>query len=247
MDWEKYWGTHPAKVDRKKYLEQVGKTVNGRPISARQLQRLISDISHNLELQAGDVLLDLCCGNGLITHCLAGECHKVVGVDYSEPLLTIARRDHQCENTTYLYASILDMDIEVISSLGPFNKVLMYECLQHFDKRDLSTLLNIVLSLSMSEVLILIGSIPDEDRRGKFYNTPKRRITAFQKGLMGRDAIGTWWTQKEISRAAKERDLPCEYLEQSEELHTAHYRFDVRLGGPRNMSAVQRDRSSGKR
>ena len=228
-DWEKYWATHPTRFGTNNHLEQVGKTVHGQPISPQQFQRILGDIYQHLELKSGDVLLDLCCGNGLITACLAEMCQTVVGVDYSEPLIGIARRDHQRDNITYFCESILEMDLDVIKSLGPFNKVLLYECLQHFKKADLVTLLRAILSITSKDALILIGSIPEKDRQMMFYSTPRRRLVAFMRKILGRDAIGTWWTHEEISKVATEYNLLCRFIDQSPELHTAHYRFDTLL------------------
>jgi len=150
-------------------------------------------------------------------------------VDYSEPLIGIARRDHQRDNITYFCESILEMDLDVIKSLGPFNKVLLYECLQHFKKADLVTLLRAILSITSKDALILIGSIPEKDRQMMFYSTPRRRLVAFMRKILGRDAIGTWWTHEEISKVATEYNLLCRFIDQSPELHTAHYRFDTLL------------------
>jgi predicted TPR repeat methyltransferase len=72
------------------YLRQVGKTVNGAPISQIAVDALVQDIAHRLAIKGTDHLLDLCCGNGLVTHQCAPFCRSIVGVDYSEPLLQIA-------------------------------------------------------------------------------------------------------------------------------------------------------------
>ncbi|UCD38556.1 MAG: class I SAM-dependent methyltransferase [Fidelibacterota bacterium] len=228
-DWKRYWATHPLQTGAQNYLEQVGKTVHGEPIPDSVLHHIVADIAHHLDLHQGDILLDLCCGNGLLTHHLAGHCHRVIGVDYSEPLVNIAKRDHQPENVIYLHASILDLEADSFPATEPFTKILMYECLQHFKPRDILKILHLVGSVSSASSVTLIGSIPDGNRRNHFYNTPKRRLAAFLRRLVGKDAIGTWWRYAEIAQVASEMGYGCRFVEQARQLHTAHYRFDMLL------------------
>lgn len=173
--------------------------------------------------------MDLCCGNGLITVNLASRCQNVVGVDYSAPLLAIAERDHQRVNITYVLASILDVDLAAFSAGELFSKIIMYEALQHFKKRDLRRILQVISSHATEEALILIGSIPDRIRKRNFYNTPKRQLFGIWRQLTGRDVIGRWWTSEEISNIAGKMGFHTQFLAQNQELHTAHYRFDVLL------------------
>jgi hypothetical protein len=153
----------------------------------------------------------------------------VIGVDYSEPLVNVARCDHQPENVIYLRSSILDLDAESIPATEPFTKILMYECLQHFKQRDLLKILHLIASVSSAGSAILIGSIPDENRRENFYSTPKWRLVAFLRRLIGKDAIGTWWRRDDIEQVASDMGYKCQFLDQDRQLHTAHYRFDVLL------------------
>jgi hypothetical protein len=124
---------------------------------------------------------------------------------------------------------VLDLDNMSMTSSGSFNKVLMYEALQHFKKRDLTRILRNILSLSREECVILLGSVPDGTRKWKFYNTPRRRLVYPLRKVSGREAIGTWWDEKFIRATCKQLNLQCEFHEQSEELYTSHYRFDVKI------------------
>lgn len=229
VNWQKYWSSYPATVGETDYLRQVGKTVHGQAISTDQFQCLVDNIASQLNLHPEDALLDLCCGNGLITSHLASKCRKVVGVDYSEPLIAVAQRDHQRDNIQYVRASILDLDPEILSAGEPFSKVLMYEALQHFSGKDLWKILQVMLSLSTADASILIGSIPDRTRKRSFYNTPYRLIVATWRQVTARNAIGSWWTRKDINKISEQMKLHCQFLSQNERLHTAHYRFDALL------------------
>lgn len=233
MDWQKYWASYPKNVGETEFLKQVGKTVQGQPISDIQFRQIVSEISERLELQDRDIVLDLCCGNGLITNEIAKVSQYVIGVDYSFPLINIARKYHNPENVRYLNMSVLDLKPriveEVIGESNLFTKVYMYEGLQHFRKEDLAKLLGLILEISTDDVIILFGSVPDSDRLWKFYNTARRRLAYFKRKLQGREAIGTWWERAFIQQVCDRMNLRCEFFQQHEILHTSHYRFDFRV------------------
>lgn len=229
INWEKYWSTYPTTVKGTDYLRQVGKTLQRQPILASQFQCIVDDTASHLQLQPDDSLLDLCCGNGLITVKLASRCNNVVGIDYSEPLLAVAKRDHQRDNIKYILSSILDFDLAALSAGGLFSKIVMYEALQHFKKGDLHQILRVISTLTADNALILIGSIPDRILKRNFYNTPKRQLIAIWRQLTGRDIIGSWWTREEISGIARQMGFHSQFLAQNYKLHTAQYRFDVLL------------------
>lgn len=214
------------------FLRQVGKTVRGQPISDQQFQLIGSDVCHHLDLKRTDVVLDLCCGNGLITKQISNKCKEVVGIDFYKPLLEVAIRHHRPENVSYRHMSVLDLSKMPMTPPGPFNKVLMYEALQHFKKGDLIRILRNVLWLAGAGCVILIGSIPDARRKWNFYNTPWRRFNYLLHKIIGGHVLGTWWDQDFIRATCKRLNLQCEFLEQSKELHTSHYRFDVRIVCP---------------
>ena len=130
-------------------------------------------------------------------------------------------------NVLYQCMNILELDKMPPSVSSPFNKVLMYEALQHFRKQDLITILRNTLQLSLKICIMLFGSVPDLARKWAFYNTPRRRLMYLIGQLFGREAIGTWWGKEFIRGVCKQLDLLCEFKEQRKELHTSHYRFDV--------------------
>jgi SAM-dependent methyltransferase len=227
--WEDFWNTFPKKFGREEYLRQVGRTSQGRPISERQLDLLISDILSKLDVRPEDDVLDLCCGNGLITSRVAQKCRQVVGVDFSPVLIDIAREKFSASNVHYHCLSALEITPQNLSRFAPFSKLYMYEALQHFQEAQLGLLLERLLALSDKDSVILLGSVLHQRRLGGFYNTPELRRayrTIQRRGDLG---LGTWWKQSVIRRTCASYDLRCEFLSQPEELHTACYRFDVRI------------------
>lgn len=226
-DWQEHWATFPTNFGPDEYLRQVGKVWHGEPITRDQIERLVADVLGKLDLGPEDSLLDLCCGNGLLTHRLAPACTRVVGVDFSAPLLDVARRAHPLGTGTYARASALD--IAGLELGGPFTRVLCYEALQHFSPWELGPLLDAVLAQASDDVVILLGSVPDERRKWSFYRTPAYRADYLERLKRGEEAIGTWWAPVLVQDACDARGLRMEILEQDPDLHTAHYRFDCRI------------------
>lgn len=81
---------------------------------ARQLATL-------LDLRAGSSVLDLGCGTGRHAVALAGQGHRVVGLDLSQQLLEQARRT---ADSLGLEVTWLHRDMRDLQDLGPFDAVL---------------------------------------------------------------------------------------------------------------------------
>ena len=229
MKWKEHWDTYPNKFAKDEFLKQVGKTVQGQPITTVQLDILLSGLIQKLDLNQDDLVLDLCCGNGLITSAVAKECRSVIGIDFSRALIDIARKYHGDINTSYLNLSVLDITSENMQISQPFTKIYMYEALQYFQEDQLAQLLKILLAFSSEEVIILFASVPDESRLWEFYNTFERRCEYDLRKTNGIEAIGTWWKKEMILKVCGFYGLQCKFFRQPQSLHTAHYRFDVRI------------------
>jgi SAM-dependent methyltransferase len=228
MDWKKYWNETPNKFGETEFLRQLGKTVSGIPITPEQFSAQLADIRKALNINTNDLILDMCCGNGIITAQLSKVCLFIVGVDFSEPLISIAKKYNMPTNVQYYCMSALDPDIKFITD-KPFTKVYMYEALQHFEENDLVRLLMLIKEISVPDVVIFLGGIPDIDRIWDFYDTEERRLDYERRKKENREAIGTWWKQSIIHEASKQCGFESNVLIQNPLLHSAHYRFDVLL------------------
>lgn len=228
-NWSEHWAHAPRTMAPGDYLRQVGKTYKGEPISPEQVEAHISDACAALSLGDDDVLLDLCCGNGVITTRLAERCRRVVGVDFSEPLIEIAQRVHAEGGTTYHCASVLELDSGWITRHGPFTRVLMNEALQHFQEWDLEAIVAAIMGATPAPTVLAFTGVPDYRRKWHFYNTPEWRAEYLKRQREGREAIGTWWAIEHFEDVAERFGLICEQRAQNPTLHSARYRMDVRL------------------
>lgn len=229
MDWEKFYSHYPLTVDPKDFLKQVGHTIGGQSISPDQFTQLLLHIHGLLQLKPGDRLLDLCCGNGLITRQLAQKCSSVVGIDFSQPLLQTARTHHAADNLRYVLGNALQLN-QLPEIVGrKFDKVLIFAALQHFRRSQLDHLLRSLIELTVEGRVIVIGFVPDLGRRSSFYDTGIRRIRHAMRKLLNKDRMGTWWDKAHIVSSCERLHLHCRFDTPPAELNRGSYRYSVRI------------------
>ena len=225
IDWYEYWNTRPASCADHDVLRQVGWTVKGQPIGAADVETMVATIRQALQLNAGDSLLDLCCGNGLITSRCAVHCREVTGVDFSVPLIRIARQQFAAANVEYVLSDI--------RSLPPFvrqreySKVLMYGAVQHLSPDDVALLLDRLRNSGAGDERVFFGAIPDRDRIWSFYDTEERRLEYARRAQEGTELMGHWWTNAELEDLGQRCGYTVTVLPEHPSLNTAHYRVDA--------------------
>lgn len=230
MDWRAYWEAFPGKFGEHEFCRQVGRTARGGvPTGPDELARLMTQLVDGLALGPDDVLLDLCCGNGLLTRALAARCAVAAGVDFSSAMIELARRHHAGPGVTYLQGSVLDLQPALFGDTPAFDKVVMVESLQYFTPEALPALLDGIRRVSAPQVTVLFSGVLDRDRIWSFFDTPERRASYEQQRREGREVMGRWWSSDEVVAVARAHGFTCELLPQDPALNTAHYRFDARL------------------
>lgn len=225
IDWRDYWTQFPQEFDDVDFRRQVGRTANGGvPTPGMELDAVVDEVISCLSLGPNDRLLDLCCGNGLLTARFAERCRQVVGVDFSEPMIRVARTHHARANTDYVEGSVLEL-AGLID--GAFDKVCMIESLAYFSPDDLDLILRGLSPSGPPHAQILFSGVLDEEAKWSFFNTPERRAVYERQRKEGREVMGRWWTRAEIRKIAARYHYETEFLPQDERLNTAHYRFNV--------------------
>jgi|APTNR8051073442_1049403.scaffolds.fasta_scaffold03006_6 SAM-dependent methyltransferase len=229
--WFLHWNKFPRDLDDSDLLRQVGKTVNGQPVDDNQIKLIVENLSKKLSLDSKDDILDLCCGNGLLTHLIVEQClcRSVVGIDYSEPLIAIANRIYSRKNIFFILSSAVSSDWLNELKGVKYKKILMYEALQHFNQSEFIEILHSISRNFGKSCQFFVASIPDKSRIFCFYNTPYRRREYEKRLAAGNEAIGTWWDIQELSDLAYNSGFKCEIFPQPKGLYTAHYRFDAML------------------
>ena len=223
QDWYKYWHVKPKAEDHA--FTQVGKTVNRQPISQQQFKVIVQDIRDRLELRATDTVLDLCCGNGVITYQVGKYCKQILAIDFSRPLLDVAEHEFQSANIQYILGDVCALPDSIINA--PITKAYIYEALQHLSLKQTEQLFEQLANLPVPLSKFLLGAIPDSKRIWNFYNTAKRREEYMRRCENGTEAIGHWWNREELEDLANDFGFKVQFIEQSASQHGSHYRFDM--------------------
>ncbi len=225
MDWHEYWIRFPKEFADDDFRRQVGRTANGGvPTPAPELEVAVDEVIARLHLGPNDRLLDLCCGNGLLTARFAEHCREVVAVDFSRPMIRVARAHHGRPNVEYIEGSVLKLE-EIVE--GRFDKICMVESLAYFEPDELSLILRSVSRGGPPNARILFSGVLNEEAKWSFFDTPERRAAYEQQRKKGKEIMGRWWTRAELRRIAAQYEYEAEISAQDPRLNTAHYRFNV--------------------
>lgn len=84
-------------------------------------------------IRKNDWVLDLGCGNGQNTKKAAKFTKKVIGVDFDENLLALARKSAKSQNIVF---KKIDLEKPLTFKNASFDKVLFLDVLEHLKKRD---------------------------------------------------------------------------------------------------------------
>ncbi|KJV05349.1 class I SAM-dependent methyltransferase [Methylocucumis oryzae] len=144
--WKQYWQHHVAQTSSEQPFHQVLRTLNKQAPEPAQFSALISHLKALLQLESHHVLLDLCCGNGLLTSELANDCRQVFGVDFCEQL--IFDMDKRCPpNVIGITTDVKSVSFKPAS----FDRVLFSAAIQHFNPTETIHLLKTLTPLAKTQ------------------------------------------------------------------------------------------------
>jgi SAM-dependent methyltransferase len=228
--WKSFWHeyrNHTPETEADLFM-QVGRTVDGQPISAAEFQRSVQHVVEKLDVQPQDIVFEFCCGNGLLSFELGRTVRQVIGIDFADHLIDAARRLRKRENVTYHVGDALQ-PIESFTGRQRPTKYLISHALAYFDPAGLSTILQHTLAVSpRGSFVFLATGIPDSGRMWNFYDTPERRarrLHAENAGDVLNDGMGRWWSTAEIVDVARRHGLTAEVAPEPPGL--TNYRSDA--------------------
>lgn len=224
MNWRRFWDRIAAEADPH---DQVGRTGGLVPINEVLIQRMTSRMAGLLDLQPTDHLLDLCCGNGLITRALACRCQQTLGIDLAPAQIKQAQRGPECPGLTFRTGDVTRL---AALDLPPCDKINLHFSFQYLDRPGQGHLaLKGMQRLLRPGGRILLGDVPDRDRLRVFYPRRRDRLRYFLRLTLGRSLMGKFWSEAEIRRLAQPLGLHVERLHQPPDFPYAHYRSDYLL------------------
>lgn len=200
-------------------------------------ERISRDIKEKLDLNPNDKLLDIACGNALITIRLAKYVKSVVGIDFSEVLIGQAqelKNDLGIRNIEYKLIDLFSINNEFKDNT--FDKLYCYSTWQHFDEEEAATALRSWLRVVRPGGSILVGDIPNKNRvwRYKISTLKSLLVGGSLKSYLKRKSFrglkkhfGSWWTSGQLISLCEKLGQKGEVIHQDKKLPLSHYRFDL--------------------
>lgn len=227
MDWKDFWNRQAAQTTGAPLL-QVGRTKDETPLGEELMGEILEDVGGLLDLQKSHKLLDLCCGNGYLTYRLAQRCGETVGIDLSETLIATARQYYSLPNLTYHCADVLQLP--ELGLEANFDKILLYFSFQYFDSLEKGeTALRNMAALLAPGGIMLLGDVPQAEKKWDYYATWRQRYRYLRSWLLGTNPMGKFWGEDELQLIARKAGLSVEKRDQPANLPYSHYRCDYLL------------------
>ena len=221
-----FYKEHPKTCSPIDFWGQVKRTVNGTPVPQDQIDMIEDAVLKGLDLTPEDNLLDICCGNGALSTLFFRHCNNILGVDFSEPLISIANKNFaNPPNETYILGDVIDFCENPITP-DKFTKLLCYGSFSYIDfEKAESMLVNLKKNFSKLE-RIFIGNCPDKNHFREFYGNKSLKV-----GLEDdpNSPIGIWRTSNEFISMANHCGWQAEISKMPNQYYAAHYRYDVIL------------------
>ena len=227
-----------AKSDYKEYPKtlppddfwgQVRRTIFGRRITEEEIGVMVDAIIRGLDLQPGDVVLDLASGNGALSSRLYPHCRSLLGVDNSAYLIEVARANFEHPPQ---YTFLLDDAAHYVAwepDPTRFTKVLCYGSFSFFSGTDASNVLEALGGRFANVSRVFIGNLPDRDRAGRFF--PKGMDYEAEMDDHA-SQCGTWRSEAQLHELASAAGWSSRVSLMPAGFFNAHYRFDLVLDRP---------------
>lgn len=218
---------------------QVRRHVFGRPVGEDQIELIIAAIHRALAPRPDDVLLDLACGNGALSHRLATRFAGLHGVDVSQGLIAVAATHFEAPpHRTFAVADVAEY-VEQATDPQRFTTALCYGSFPYLTRHSAFRMLETLASRFTNVRTVFLGNLPDLDRVEQFY---PGRDPADPDLVNPLAEIGIWRSPAEVMDLARVTGWHAAVSNMPAEFYAAHYRFDATLS---RMPAS--DRSSGAR
>lgn len=220
--WKKHWEFNDKfKSDNPQV--KVGRTVFGEPISNKSWEKTLGFLRTKLQLRKEKNILDLCCGNGLVSIDFAKHVKKVFSVDFSKNLI----RDLQAHKIANIDASCEDVN-ELNYKSNTFDVIIIYFAIQHFNHTETTLLIKKAHGWLKKGGMLYIGDIPDEKKIWQFFNQKKYRKKYFESIENSSPIIGNWFTKEFYNYLGEYLNFKnVEIINQKKYMINNHYRFDV--------------------
>jgi cyclopropane fatty-acyl-phospholipid synthase-like methyltransferase len=118
------------------FQRQVMRTPFGKPVSKEQVGLIMQAVMDGLAIAPEDMVLDLCCGNGVITDPIFALCAGGVGVDRSAALIGVAKANFErTGERIYVLWDALGY-LQMTGDTDRITKMLCYGAFQYLSEQN---------------------------------------------------------------------------------------------------------------
>lgn len=221
--WTQFWESQGRNSLNEDLQSQVKRTFAKEAISSEKWAQTLSYIDEQINPLQTDTMLDLCCGNGLLTEFFSKKVKSVTAVDVSQDFVDSLESKH-LPNVTTLQEDALKTSFPENS----FDIVVVYAAIQYFSESETIVLLEKISKWLKPRGRILIGDIPDKARLWNFYNTTERVKFYFDNARNNEDVVGTWFDKTWLRTLLNNCGIiNVESIDQPEYQIYSHFRFDI--------------------
>jgi SAM-dependent methyltransferase len=228
MNWKQFWQQQRQTSNP---LLQVGRKGGLAQQPDDWLAEYAAYVAKQLNLTQEDVLLDVCCGNGMLTHHLAKHCKAVLGIDFSQSHIDYANKHYALPMVAFTCADALQLG-SFTNNNDLFNKGLTKASLcfsfQYFESVPLG--LKVVEGIfKLKPHHLFLGDIPDRDKFFVYYNSPRKLLRLIKQILFQQNDMGKFWSEQELAFIAQKVGAKAKKIDQPITFPYAHYRMDYLL------------------
>ncbi|MES0488475.1 MAG: class I SAM-dependent methyltransferase [Leptospirales bacterium] len=219
---------HAKSCDPNDFWGQIKRSVNGQPVSEEQVQMIVKAVTDALSFEKSDVLLDLACGNAALASYFYESCSEYLGVDFSESLIEVAKKNFEKPNThSFLMSGAAEY---IVSEKKPerFTKVLCYGSFPYFSSEDALTVLKCLYTNYKNVKKVFIGNLPDKDLVDEFYY--KDRGYTEEEINDHLSSIGIWRTKDEFAELVQKAGWKnFKFSGMPKDSYAHKFRYDILL------------------
>jgi len=223
--WKSFWLDHAKENKNAGPQVQVLRTLNKWPVSPDVFTLIVDSINTMLQSEPSNNLLDLCCGNGVITREIHKRFTAVTAVDLSDEFVN--QINNGAEDNITAFAS----DVRTVEfPANSFDRILLYAGIQYFSESETIDLFMRLKHWVRDEGVVVIGDIPDDTRIWNFFNSQSRESAYFEALKNGNPLVGRWFNPEWLEKLAHYVGFASAQVRfQPQEFPYQHYRFDLVL------------------